>query len=304
MTAEKALQKSWVELPSGRYVSSGRMQYEGKGFRLSHAANMDVSAFNKLAGRYGVRIEETDPPIDRLVNVSVLLSRMGNDNSFMPNNPQYVGMALDVAVAKTKYDRLMQEGKTAEAERFKPLADFYKTLKGGPLDAVAEVLEFHELLSGGKHNGKYKATPHVFNGNGTLEPVDDAITIAPEGWTRALGRRGYPTDTAKDECFIENIEDMALSGKDLQGYWFVGSDPVGEQRIVLRGPVWDGERLLNADVGEGRSFSLGDVGALRLREALPEDYAAKLTKARAELNGLQTGLDTIQAEIGRLAKKK
>jgi hypothetical protein len=270
MAAKKALQQGWVELPGGLYVSPDRMQYNGRSFRLSDAANLDIEKFNRMAKKYGVQpIEKSVPPIDKFFKVSALLSIMYEDNSSVPDNAQYVGMALDAAVAKAKYDKLMKDGATDEAQRFKPLADFYKTLKSGSLDAVAEILQFHEKLVGGNNDGKYMATRYVFNRDGRLEPVDDAILIAPEGWTKAIGRRGYPTDTSKSECFIETIEDAGLSGKDLQGYWFVGSNPVGEQRIVLRGPVWDGGRLLNAFVSEGHSYSIEDVGALRLREALP-----------------------------------
>jgi hypothetical protein len=265
---------------------------------------MDIEKFNAEASKYGVEpIKQSDPPIDRSVRVSVLLSRMGKDGSFTPNNPQYVDAALDTAVAKAKYDELVSKGSEHEAQRFKPLADFYGILKTGPLDLVAEMLEFHEKIVGGRNNGKYKATPHVFNRDGILEPADDAILIAPGGWTRTIGRRGFPTDTSKDECLIENIEHSALSGKDLQGYWAVGSDPVGKQRIVLRGPLWSGERLLYAYVGRGRSCSSECVGALRLREAMSGDYATEAEKMRGRLGRLNDGLALVQAEIGRLASE-
>jgi hypothetical protein len=273
MAAEKMSQQNWIKLPGRLYVSSDRMTYDGASFRLSHAAGMNIEKFNDMASQYDVQpIENSDPPIDRFVRVNVLLSRMYKDNSFLPNNAQYVDTALKAAVARAKYDELVKNGAAQEeAQRFKPLADFYDTLKTGPLDTVAEVLEFHERLVGGRNNGKYKATPHAFNRDGMLEPADNAIMIAPEGWQRVLGRRGYPTDTDKDECSIENVEDAGLSGRNLQGYWFVGSDPVGQQRIVLRGPDWGGEGLLSASVREGRSCSSENVGALRLREMLPED---------------------------------
>jgi hypothetical protein len=267
MTAEKALWQGWIGLPGGRYVSSDRMRYNDESFRLSDAANLNIGEFNKKAKQYDVQpIGESDSPIDRLVRVSVLLSRMGKDNSFVPDNMQYVGMALDAAVAKATYERLLKEGKIQEAERFKSLADFYKTLKAGPLDTVAEILQFHEKIAGGRDSGKYMATPHVFDKNGILVEADEAIKIAPEGRMRMLGRRGYPTDTSEGRCFIENIEHAGLPDKDLQGYWLVGSDPVGQQRIVLRGPLWDDEGPLSADVYGGRSYSDGRVGALRLRE--------------------------------------
>lgn len=270
MATENTAQEGWVQRPCGSYVSSDRMQWNGKFFSLYDAAGMNVGEFNQLANKYDVQpLKESDLPIDRFVRVSVLCSRMVKDGSLIQNNAQYVDMALDTAAAKAKYDELMKRGAVQEAQKFNSLADLYKTLKTGPLDAVAEVLEFHEKLTGGRNNGKYKATPHVFDRDGRLEPADDVIVIAPEGWQKMLGRRGYPTDTDKRECFIENIENLALSGKDLQGYWFVGSDPVGQQRIVLRDPSWGGGRLLSASVSVGRSCSREGVGALRLREMLP-----------------------------------
>lgn len=86
------------------FVSDNRMQKDGKIFTLYDAANMDIDAFNKEAGQYGVHIEELDPPIDRLVKYSIFLSRRDKDSSFIPTNEQYVKMALDVAAGKARGD--------------------------------------------------------------------------------------------------------------------------------------------------------------------------------------------------------
>jgi len=271
------------------FVSADRMYRNGEIFTLNTVANMDIEAFNKKAGEYGVHIEESDPPIDRLVKHSIFLSRMDNDGSFIPTNEKYVKMALDVAA-----------GKARDEEPF----EFYQTLMTGPWDATGEILQFREKIQTGSNNGKYIAERLVFNKDAELENRGDII-VASEGWTSVLGARHcYPFKTSKSVCTIENIEDPALKGADVKGYWYVGSNPVGEQRLALRSPGRGGAGLLSAYVYERRSYSDGRVAALRLRGARPEDYIAQMENLREEAKKLQDGLISAQIKIGKLVAKE
>lgn len=285
MPAETATQE-WVKLPSGLYVSDDRMQKDGETFSLYSAANMDITAFNKEAKKYDVRIEASDPPIDRLVKYSIFLSRKHSDGSSIPTNREYTDMALDTAAGRAKGDE--------------QLTSFYGTLTRGPWDATRDILKFQEKLK----KGKYRVTLHRFNEDGELEPIDD-IVIAGGGWTRALGaRHGYAIETSNNECVVENIENPALEGIDVKGYHHIGLEPEkDEQRIALRGPDWDDERLLDADLRERRSYSGEGVAALRLRNPVPQDYVAELEKARAEAKQLKEELGPIKATITDAQRK-
>ena len=217
MPTETAVQ-DWIPLPSGLFASNGRMQKDGKILSLYGTSTMDITAFNREAATYDVCMNESDAPIDRLVKYSIFLARRDNDNSAIPTNREYVDMLLDTAAAKTK-----------DAE---PLASFHGTLTDGPWDAVRDVLEFQENLP----KGKYKATVLRFNKDGELEPVDD-IVVAGNGWTRVLGaRHGYPIETSENVCIVESLDNLNLSDGNVMGYWHVGSDPIGKQRLTFHHP--------------------------------------------------------------------
>jgi hypothetical protein len=268
----------WVPLPGGRYVSPVRMRdpcYSDSGIffkpdhHLSPRQVKDIEYFNSLARQYDIRpIAISDPFIDRIVRFSVLESRMKEDGSFMPDNVQYVNMALDAAAARARYDELVKKEMVVEAQKFEPLADFYKTLTSGPWDAVTDVLKFQGIIKTGRHKGKYRATPCAFDANGVLVESDDAITIPPEGWITVLGRRGYPVETAKGAFArpIESIEDVNLQIPDYQGKWLIGLDPVvGEERLVVHGPG-SPDGLLSASVVLKRSCPyVNDMDAFRMR---------------------------------------
>jgi hypothetical protein len=240
------------------------MKKDGKMLSLYGASTMDIAAFNKEAAKYNVHMDESDAPVDRLVKYSVFLARRDNDSSTIPTNREYVDIVLDTAAAKAK-----------GAE---PLASFYDTLTKGTWDAVGDMLEFREKLQ----KDKYRATLLRFNEGGEVEPEDD-IVVAGEGWIRALGvRHGYPIETSRDPCVAENLDNPNLLGGHLRGYWFVGSSPVGQQRLVLRFPRWRNERLLNADVCEGRTCSDVGVGILRLRGAISRNPRPKIAEGCAK----------------------
>ncbi len=241
----------WPEFSSGIYVSAGRMQADGRMFSLKDAANMDIDAFNKAAERFGVCIEDEDTPMHRLAKYSVFLSRNNDDNygnSRILNNPRYVATAIEAASKKKK----------------EPFKSFYRMLTHDAVDFVGEILSFKEHIKTGADKGKYIAERLVFNEDAELEN-EGPIKVAPEGWTRVLGMSCYPIETSTELCRIENIEIPGLSDKDSSGLWCVGGDPVGQERIALRGPSWYDGRLLSASVCGGRSFSPVDVGALRSR---------------------------------------
>jgi len=274
----------WVQLPSGLFVSDGRIQSNGKMLSLYGASAIDVTAFNKEATKYNVHIDNPDAPIDRLVKYSMFLARRDNDGSAMPTNRQYVDMVLDTAAAK--------------ANGTEPLASFYDTLTDGTWDVVREVLEFQEKLP----RGKYKAILLRFNEDGEIEPVDDVV-VAGEGWVRAVGvRHGYPIETSSNECFVENLDVPNLLDGGIKGYWYVGSD-LGQQKLSLRGPRRNNGKLLVADASRPLSLSDGDMGALRVRGDLPEYYRDRIAEARTEARRIEGEL-TSAVEIIGVAQKQ
>jgi hypothetical protein len=223
------------------------MQKDGRTLSLYRAAAMDVGAFNKEAVQYDVLMDEADLPIDRLVKFSLFLSRKDDDSSHTPTNAEYTAMTLDTAVARIKSTE--------------PLASFYATLTNGLRDALSDMLQFQEKLP----RGGYKAALLRFNEDGKLEPVDD-IMVAGQGWIRVLGaRHGYPIETSRDACVVENLDDPNLSDKDIKGFWYVDPDPIGQIRLVLRNPRCNDGRLLFADVSKTRALSDRNTGALRVR---------------------------------------
>lgn len=244
----------WLQLPGGLRVSTRRMQACSKPLSLRDAFVMDPSPFNDAAAQYDISIAQDDPPIDRLIKYSLFLCRKDCDGSFVPDNAQYVCMALAVASAK--------------ARGSEPLASFYGTLREEPRDITSEVLEFAGRLP----NGKYKAIVLRFNPRGELEPRDE-IVVARSGWTRVLGASYlYPIETSQYKCAVENLDDSALAGMEVVGYWNLGSPAVGEQRLVFRrhySDPWDGDRLLDAEAYADRSFWADDIYVLRLRADSP-----------------------------------
>ncbi|MBM3303552.1 MAG: hypothetical protein FJY76_00505 [Candidatus Aenigmarchaeota archaeon] len=240
----------WIDSPAGRQVSAQRMQRGGRMFSLYDAANMDVDAFNSEAAKYGVHMDENDAPIDRLVKYAVFLSRRDKDGSAVMGNQEYIATALHAASRKAQ----------------EPFKSFYNTLTHDAVDFVGEILAFKERIETGADKGKYVAERMVFNTDAELKDAGK-ILVAPEGWQRVLGINGYPVETSEDAHRIESIEIPGLDDNDASGYWYVGNDPVGQERIVLRDPIWYVDRLLDAGVRRGRSCSHGRVGALRSRRA-------------------------------------
>jgi len=238
----------WIRLPSGLFVSNGRMQKDGKLFTLYEAANMDLATFNKEAAQYVVHIDETDAPIDRLVKYSIFLSRRDKNGSQVLTNEEYVDMLLEVAAGKAK----------------EPFTSLYKALKVGHLDATKDVLEFHGKVSKGPNRGKYEVKLLRFDEYGRLQPIDE-ILVAPSGWIEAVGaKRKYPVETRKYFTRIQNIEVPGIEENDASGYWNIGDEPrEGEQRIDIHDPFWLGGNLLGARAKDGRS-SREDAGALRV----------------------------------------
>ena len=221
------------------------MQSDSGFFSLSYATNMNVAVFNKTAAKYGVHIDETDAPIDRLVKHSVFLSRRDNDGSHVPTNEEYVDMLLEVAACKAD----------------EPFASFYKALKAKQCDVTNDILEFHGKVSEGPNKGKYEVKLLRFDEDGKLQPMDE-ILVAPDGWAVALGaKHKFPVETSKNPCRTQNIEVPGLEDPDVSGYWAIGGEPnESEQRIDIRGPSWDDDRLLSANVNEGRSYSKPQLG--------------------------------------------
>jgi hypothetical protein len=219
---------------------------------------MDLSSFNDAAAQYNISISQDDPPIDRLIKYSVFLCHNDCDGSFVPDNAQYVRMALAAASAK--------------ARGSEPLASFCGTLIEEPRDITSEVLEFTERLP----NGKYKAIVLKFSPNGELEPRDE-IVVARSGWTRVLGASYlYPIEISQYKCAVENVDDSALAGMEVAGYWNLGSPAVGEQSLVFRrhcSDPWDDGRLLDADAYARRSFWADDTYVLRLQADSPRSVS-------------------------------
>lgn len=250
-------------MPSGLFVSNGRMQKDGKILDLYGASLMDIPTFNKEAAAYDVHMDEADLPVDRLVKYAIFISRRNDDDSKIPTNREYVAIILDTVAARVKSS--------------KPLASLYGTLTKD-WDVVRDLLEFQETLP----KGRYKATLLRFNEDGKLEPVDD-IVIAGDGWTRVLdARHGYPVETSRDTCVVENLDHPGLSGRSIKGYWFVGPNSVGKQRLTLRDPRSPDEWLLGAFASRSRSCSDERIGVIRVKGAVPEDYRDKIAEARAE----------------------
>ncbi|MBL7206414.1 MAG: hypothetical protein ISS36_02330, partial [Candidatus Aenigmarchaeota archaeon] len=266
MSTETAIQE-WIKLSSGFYVSPElRMQKDDKIFSIYDAANMDVEAFNKEANEYGIHMGESDFPLQRLIKYSIFLSRKEADASFVPLNEQYVDAVLDIATTKTAAK--VREARQQLTEKENRAIDLYEKLIEGPWDAVAEILEFQEKIK----EGKWLAVRYPFNEFGELVQDDEVIIAAP-GWTKVIGaRHKYPIEVSKNEGPVENIENPNLEGNDVKGYSCLGDEPnKGEQRLVLRAPIWSGAWVLDVDFGRRRSYSAGSVSALRLRDVIPND---------------------------------
>jgi hypothetical protein len=248
----------WIRLSSGLYVAEDRMRLGKEFLTLDYLDGMNVDAFNRTASAYGVNIGERDlSPLARLVKVCVFLSRKHDDKSFIPDRKQYVDMALEVMYAKAM-----------GAANAPELTGLYDRLTTGPSHAAAEVLDFYGgMIKKGEHRGKYHALRRRFDENGRLGVVGD-VMIPGEGWIRAIDiMSGYPTSTEPDEkIFIENIGNLTLLHKGVQGYWKIGEEPRnGEERIIIQDPDSGHGRFLDSDASESL-FCLSDsVGAIRLR---------------------------------------
>ncbi len=278
--------RKWIPLPSGLFVSAKRMTkyYRGEDpsiFTLKDAKFITPETFNRQAMSYDVddiKIMGSDPPIDRLVKVSIARARSdekirvmerfpeeyrSDANSFIPTHQEYVDMALATANAKAKGEE--------------PLASFFETLINGPQDVTRDILRFHEELTTGTNAGKYKASLLRFNkDNGVLETVDDNVLIPGQGCILAVDEiNGYPVETAeisKEYCTIKNLEIPEIEGCNMRGVLYIDginhSKPEsGEERLVLH--YIDSRRgsgffcmYVTCKRSEGFDFS----GALRLRD--------------------------------------
>ena len=243
----------WLRTPGGLYVSAERMKWDGRPFRLYDADSIDARAFNEEAGQYGIRIEDKDPPIGKLVKCSLLLSRKEGIHSQIPTKREYVDILAAAMAAE----------KTGE----EPLASFYKDIAYRHYwDAQREVLEFREALK----NGKYVATLYRFNDDGILEPVAD-IVIPPEGWIRVLGEGyGYPLETGPDECFLEGMENPAFEDSGIRGYFQMFKTPEkGEMYIMPNDPCPTNNCQLKYFLMEHSNPSKSTT-ALRVKYPVPE----------------------------------
>ena len=278
--------QEWIKLSSGRYASAGRMEKDGKAFTLHNAANMDIDIFNREANHYGVRMDESDPPIDRMMKYSLFLTRRDDDGSAIMDNPGYVAASIEAAANK----------------KVEPFSSFYHMLTHDHVDAVGEILTFKEKLTTGSNAGSYVAERKVFNEDAELEDRGDII-VAPEGWAEVLGLNGYPIRSSQKRCTIQNIETPGLDEINRLGYWYVGDDTVGQERIVIRAPGWNDASFLGASVCRGRSCSTGYVGALRSRITLPEDYKTEIRELKAEATELKRGIDSATSTLGQIVNR-
>jgi len=268
---QKAAQPDWVEVPGKGYdVSADRMYWGGQTLKLCHAAEMDIAAFNRIAGEYNVHIEESDPPIDRLVKVAVFLYKRDQDGSSMPFKEKYSDMLIDVAAA-------------AKAKPDQQIVNFFNDkLTRGCMDALPEVFEFYERIRGGGNDGKYRARLLRFDENAKLVLVDDNFILPEQGYIRTLGKRRYPLETiplefGKEPCLIEDLEKLGFSGSLARGFWDIGKypidkqrgkDPIDKQRIVVCGPYLGEGGIFHTTVAFKRRSAEPRVGALRLRESV------------------------------------
>jgi hypothetical protein len=265
-------------MPTGLYVSAGLMQLRGRILNLYDASRTDPKAFNGDAEEYGLRMEENDPPLDRMAKVAAYLSKRDGDGSRLPSFPEDIAFSLEAAGAKYAGS---------------PVADLYEKLKT-QWRVTADILEFHEKLP----SGTYRVTLHRFSEDGALEPLKD-INIAGGGFMEVLGTHGYPVSTQKRKCQIQNTLDISgLSEQDTTGYWYIGNEPSeGEERIVLCGPGWSGDGLLDAGVHVGRSYSDEGVAALRIRSPTPGDYEAEIRNLKQVAEGIRTKIKTARETL-------
>ena len=240
-------------MPSGLYVS-GPMEIDGNEIRLTRGYPKDLDAFNAAAEPYGIRIDSDNAPIDRVARMATYLSKRDGDGSRLPTFPEDIAFTLDSAQAMAG-----------------ELAEFYRDAASKIWRTTADIIQFHERLP----NNRYRATIHRFNADAILEPVAE-ITVAGEGFMEVLGIHGYPVKTCSKRCSIQSTLDIeGLDDYQRTGFWYVGDDPVGQERIVLRAPYWGDGGLLDADVIEARSCSAGGVAALRVRSQTLGDISKK-----------------------------
>ncbi len=179
--------REWIPLPSGLFVSAGRMtkyymDEDPLVFTLKDAKFITPESFNRQSMSHDIndiKITDSDFPIDKLVKVSIARARSAEEikattnfpeeywhdaNSFIPTHQEYADMALAMANAK------------ARGEEEDPLASFYETLIKSRLDVTRDILEFRGKITTGADTGKYNATLLRFNkDSGVLEPVNDIL---------------------------------------------------------------------------------------------------------------------------------
>jgi len=243
-----ATTNGWMQLPSGVCISTDRTLKGGERepFTLHDAIFMDKEAFNKEAEEYGIHINKTDDPIDRMVKYSIFLARKKDGGSRMFSNENYVDMLLEVAAGKGK----------------EPVASvYYNITKGVGWDAIRDVLEFQGKVNDGPNKGKHEVRLLRFDDNGALQPIDE-ILVAPQGCITALGaRRKYPIETSETQCRIHNIETSTPDNFDADGLWYVGKEPEkGEQRVVLHIPYPYRSGLFGVDISRTRSCGWSTSG--------------------------------------------
>lgn len=279
----KIYAQNWIQRPSGLYVAENRMRADDAYVTFGYLKNMDVLKFNETASVYGVKIEDTDSLICKMVKFSIFISKMLDDRSSMADNVQCLKIMLEALKAK-----MLQ--KPSVSPHALGMASFYDRLSLGPSIAIAEVLEFHGgEIEKGEDAGKHEATVYKFDSNANLIEVNE-VKLPKGGKIKTLGvMSDYPTETYPPETdkdvgtAIENLGDIflserrsgggpTLSKREVKGEWNIGETPSdGERRMVIYNPHWGRDVLLDIDVSvgvfEGFDGQVSDdnIGALRVR---------------------------------------
>jgi hypothetical protein len=240
---------------------------DGDPFKLAYPGDAELGEHNNRAKQHDAAnliftVNDREYPVTLINKVAALRAVEASNDSHLPTFSDFTNIAVYSTLANSD-----PEGDPGLKQIYKKLRDWWF--------ATSEILTFHEKLP----DGRYIADIKSFT-DGKWETVAEGIKIAGEGYMEVLAAPyGYPKKTSKGRCRIQSIELKGFDDLpviDGSGYWFVGSDPVGEERIVLCGPRWSGDRLLSASVHVGRSYSDGRVAALRIRNPTPGDYEAEI----------------------------
>jgi len=251
----------WVRLRPDLYITTEPMaQYtDGKTFVLQIPDGKEIESHNIRAielGHEGLMLTDDDLtgggyPFQIMNKVATLRGMEAGDGSRLSTFSEFTYAAASAAIANAS------DGNAGLRKVYGELRKKWY--------ATCETLRFHERLA----DGRYVADILRFS-DGARETVAEGIKIAGSGFMEELGAlHGYPTRTSSNTCRIQNMDLPGFDGlpiRDSSGFWYVGNDSVGQERIVLRVPYWYDEGLLSAYVYEDRSCSYEGVAALRVRD--------------------------------------